>query len=75
MEPGGAQCQDKRLWAHTGTQRCHMNTRQHFCAVWGAEHWHSCLEAVDLILQSFRSCLAVALGHPALGVPAGAGVG
>jgi len=55
-------------------RRCHLNPRQHCYAVQGAEHWHSCLEAADLLgdVQMASGCGSV---HPALGVPAGAGVG
>lgn len=44
-------CQDKNPGAHTGTQRCHLNTRKHLRAVRVAVRWHSCPENVDLLLR------------------------
>jgi len=36
----GAQCQDGRQWAQTGTQEVAPEYQEHFCAVQVTEHWH-----------------------------------
>ena len=48
-------------------RRFPLNTRQHFCAVRVAEHWHSCPEAADLLLGDLQKPPGCGPVHAALG--------
>ena len=70
-ENSGAQCQQKRKWAQTVTEKVLLEHQEHFCAVWVLEHWLPRGCGVSS-LEISRNLLD---GHHALGILAGAGAG
>ena len=59
----GAQFQDQRPWAQTGTQAVPFEHQEHSCAVQVMEHWHKLPRGCGVSpLEAFQSRLDMALG-------------
>jgi len=72
----GAQCQDKRQWAQTRTQDVLSEHQETFlCCVGDGAVAQAAQKLWGLLLGDLQKSPGHSPGHPALGVPAGAGVG